>query len=152
MPFSVPATLPALPAYGLPPNVIRASYALNLIQTDAFQFASSRRKVVNLFQVSPLPAGSEQRIAEFFYYPLPNATGSLEIVLYSEAVDVKISSLTAGVDVTLGTGGAADVHIGTLTGLTSVPQLMRVAVTDRGSGYIVGFFMYESSLTAGDLP
>lgn len=152
MAFTVPNTLPALPAYGLPPNVIRASYALNLIQTDAFQFATSRRKVVNLFQVSPLPAGSEQRIAEFFYYPLPNATGSLEIVLYSEAVDVKISSLTAGVNVTLGGAGAADVHSGTLTGLTSVPQLMRVAVTDRGSGYIVGLFAYESSLTAGDLP
>ena len=152
MAFTVPSSLPALPAYGLPPNVIRASYALNLIQTDAFQFATSRRKVVNLFQVSPLPAGTEVRIAEFFYYPLPTSTGSLEIVLYSEAVDVKISSLTAGVDVTLGTGGAADVHIGTLTGVGFLPQLMRVAVTDRGSGYIVGLFIYESSLTAGDLP
>ena len=50
------------------------------------------------------------------------------------------------------TAGADDVYTGTLTGLTSVPQLMRVAVTDRGSGYLVGFFMYESSLTAGDLP
>ena len=57
MPFTVPNTLPALPAYGLPPNVIRASYALNLIQTDAFQFATSRRKVVNLFQVSPPARG-----------------------------------------------------------------------------------------------
>ena len=151
MAFTVPATLPALPAYGLPPNVIRASYALNLIQTDAFQFATSRRKVVNLFQVSPLPAGSEQRIAEFFYYPLPNATGSLEIVLYGADVDVKITGITAGVNVTI-TAGADDVYTGTLTGLTSVPQLMRVAVTDRGSGYVVGLFMYESSLTAGDLP
>ena len=151
MPFSVPATLPALPAYGLPPNVIRASYALNLIQTDAFQFATSRRKVVNLFQVSPLPAGSEQRIAEFFYYPLPNATGSLEIVLYGADVDVKITGITAGVNVTIA-AVADDVYTGTLTGLTSVPQLMRVAVTDQGSGYVVGLFMYESSLTAGDLP
>ena len=152
MGFSVPATLPATPAYGLPPNVIRASYALNLIQTDAFQFATSRRKVCNLFQISPLPAGSEQRVAEFLFYPLPNSTGSLEIVLYSEAVDVKITSITSGVDVTLGGSGAADVNTGTLTGLTSVPQLMRIAVTDRGSGYIVGLFMYESSLTRGDLP
>jgi hypothetical protein len=29
---------------------------------------------------------------------------------------------------------------------------MRIAVTDRGSGYLIGLFMYESSLTAGDLP
>jgi hypothetical protein len=152
MAFTVPNSLPALPAYGLPPNVIRASYALNLIQTDAFQFATSRRKVCNLFQVSPLPAGSEQRVAEFFYYPLPTSTGELRIVLYSEAVDVKISSLTAGVDVTLGGGGAADVHIGNLTGLGSVPQLMRVAVTDRGSGSLTGLFIYEDSLSAGDLP
>ena len=83
---------------------------------------------------------------------MPTATGSLEIVLFSEAVDVKITSITSAVNVTLGGGGAADVHIGTLTGLTSAPQLMRVAVTDRGSGYLVGLFMYESSLTAGDLP
>jgi len=152
MGFSVPNTLPTLPAYGLPPNVIRASYALNLIQTDAFQFATSRRKVCNLFTISPLPAGSEVRVAEFFYYPLGTSAGSLEIVLYSEAVDVKISSLTSGVDVTLGGSGAADVHTGTLTGLTSVPQIMRIAVTDLGSGYIVGLFMYESSLTAGELP
>lgn len=151
MAFTVPATLPALPAYGLPPNVIRASYALNLIQTDAFQFATSRRKVCNLFNVSPLPAGSEQRIAEFFYYPLPNATGSLEIVLYGANVDVKITGITAGVNVTIA-AVADDIYTGTLTGLTSVPQLMRVAVTDQGSGYLVGFFMYESSLTAGDLP
>ena len=152
MGFSVPSTLPATPAYGLPPNVIRASYALNLIQTDAFQFATSRRKVCNLFTISPLPAGSEQRVAEFIYYPLPNSAGSLEIVLYSEAVDVKITSITSAVDVTLGGGGPADVHTGTLTGLTSFPQLMRIAVTDRGSGYLIGLFMYESSLTAGDLP
>ena len=152
MGFSVPATLPPAPAYGLPPNVIRASYALNLIQTDAFQFATSRRKVCNLFQISPLPAGSEQRVAEFIYYPLPTATGSLEIVLYSEAVDVKITSITSAVDVTLAGGGPADVYTGTLTGLSSVPQLMRIAVTDRGSGYIVGLFMYESSLTKNVLP
>ena len=151
MPFSVPATLPALPAYGLPPNVIRASYALNLIQTDAFQFATSRRKVCTLFNVSPLPAGSEQRIAEFFSYPLSNAPGSLEIVLYGANVDVKIVSVTTGVDVTIA-AVSDDLYFGTLTGLTSVPQLMRVAVTDQGSGYLVGFFMYESSLTAGDLP
>ena len=151
MPFSVPATLPALPAYGLPPNVIRASYALNLIQTDAFQFATSRRKVCNLFNVSPLPAGSEVRVAEFFYYPLPNATGSLEIVLYGANVDVKITGVTAGVNVTIA-AVADDVYTGTLTGLGSLPQLMRVAVTDQGSGYVVGLFMYESSLTAGDLP
>lgn len=152
MGFSVPSTLPPLPAYGLPPNVIRASYALNLIQSDAYQFATSRRKVCNLFQISPLPAGTETRVAEFFFYPLPTATGSLEIVLYSEAVDVKITSLTSGVDVTLGGSGAADVHTATLTGLTSFPQLMRIAVTDRGSGYLIGLFVYESSLTAGDLP
>ena len=152
MGFSVPATLPATPAYGLPPNVIRASYALNLIQTDAFQYATSRRKVCNLFTISPLPAGSQQPVAEFFYYPLPTANGSLEIVLFSEAVDVTITSLTSAVNVTLGGGGAADVHTGTLTGLTSVPQLMQIAVTDLGSGYLSGLFMYESSLTAGDLP
>ena len=151
MAFTVPATLPALPAYGLPPNVIRASYALNLIQTDAFQFATSRRKVCNLFQVSPLPAGSEVRVAEFFYYPLPNATGSLEIVLYGANVDVKITGVTAGVNVTIA-AVADDVYTGTLTGLTSVPQLMQVKVTDQGSGYLAGLFMFEQSLAAGDLP
>ena len=151
MAFTVPNTLPALPPYGLPPNVIRASYALNLIQTDAFQFATSRRKVANLFQVSPLPAGSEVTIAEFFYYPLSNATGSLEIVLYGANVDVKIVSVTTGVDVTI-TAVSDDVYAGTLTGLTSVAQLMQVKITDGGSGYIVGLFVYESSLTAGDLP
>ena len=151
MGFNVPATLPPTPAYGLPPNVIRASYALNLIQTDAFQFATSRRKVCNLFTISPLPAGAEARVAEFIYYPLGTSTGSLEIVLYGADVDVKITSITSAVNVTI-VGGPADVYTGTLIGLTSVPQLMRVAVTDRGSGYIGGLFIYESSLTRGELP
>lgn len=152
MAFTVPNTLPALPAYGLPPNVIRAAYALNLIQTDAFQFATSRRKVANLFLISPLPLGVETRVAEFFYYPLPTSTGDLRIVLYSEAVDVKIISITTGVDVTLGGAGPADVHIGTLTGVGLLPQYMQVRVTDLGSGYIVGLFIYEDSLSAAQLP
>jgi hypothetical protein len=151
MAFTVPATLPAAPPYGLPPNVIRASYALNLIQTDAFQFATSRRKVCNLFQISPLPAGSFQRVAEFIFYPLPTANGSLEIVVYGESMDVRISNLTAGGNVTIPVG-VADVYTGTLTGITSAATLIRVAVTDRGSGYLIGLFMFESSLTAGDLP
>ena len=152
MPFSVPATLPALPAYGLPPNVIRASYALNLIQTDAFQFATSRRKVANLFQVSPLPAGTEVVVAEFFYLPLPNSTGDLRIALYGGDVDVKVSSITSGVDVTLGVASAGDVEVRTLTGLSALKQLMQVAVTDLGSGYITGLFIYEDSLSAAQLP
>ncbi len=151
MGFSVPSILPDTPAYGLPPNVIRASYALNLIKTDAFQFATSRRKVCNLFTISPLPAGSEQRVAEFLFYPLGTSAGSLEIVLYGADVDVKITSITSAVNVTIA-ATAADVYTGTLTGLSSVPQLMRIAVTDQGSGYLIGLFMFESSLTAGDLP
>ena len=151
MGFSVPSTLPPLPAYGLPPNVIRASYALNLIQSDAFQFATSRRKVCNLFQISPLPAGSEVRVAEFLYYPLPTSIGDLHIVLYGAHVDVKVTSITAGVNVTIA-AGSDDVYTGTLTGLGTLPQLIRVAVTDRGNGYLVGLFMYEASLPAGLLP
>lgn len=151
MGFSVPSTLPALPPYGLPPNVIRASYALNLIQTDAFQFATSRRKVANLFQISPLPAGSEVRVAEFFYYPLPTSIGDLRIVLYGANVDVKVTSITAGVNVTIA-ASTDDVYTGTLTGLGTLPQLIQVAVTDQGSGYLVGLFMYEASLPAGLLP
>ena len=151
MGFSVPSTLPALPSYGLPPNVIRASYALNLIQSDAFQFATSRRKVANLFTISPLPAGSEARVAEFFYYPLPTSIGDLQTVLYGSRVVVKVLSITAGVDVEI-TTGADDVYTGTLTGLGTLPQLIRVAVTDRGSGYLVGLFLYEASLPAYLLP
>ena len=152
MPFSVPATLPALPAYGLPPTVIRASYALNLIQTDAFQFATSRRKVANLFIISPLPAGTDVRVAEFYYYPLPTSSGDLQIVLIGSNVDVRIISLiTPGVDVTIATS-AFDVYTGILTGLGTSPELLRVMVSDQGSGYLIGLFMYESSLTAGQLP
>jgi hypothetical protein len=75
----------------------------------------------------------------------------LEIVIYGASVDVKIVSVTTGVDVTIA-AVLDDVYAGTLTGLTSVAQLMQVKVTDQGSGYIVGLFVYESSLTAGDLP
>jgi len=151
MGFSVPSTLPALPSYGLPPNVIRASYALNLIQTDAYQFATSRRKVANLFTIAPLPAGSEVRVAEFFYYPLPTSSGDLQIVLYGASVVVKVASITAGVDVEIATG-SDDVYTATLTGVGTVPQLIRVAVTDRGSGYLIGLFIYEASLPAYLLP
>jgi hypothetical protein len=151
MAFTVPSTLPAAPAYGLPPNVIRASYALNLIQTDAFQFATSRRKVCNLFQISPLPAGSEVTVAEFLFFPLPTANGNLEIVLYGANVDVKLESLTSAVS-TVTTATTDDVYTNALTGLTIFAQLMQIKVTDLGSGYIVGLFVFESALTAGDLP
>jgi hypothetical protein len=151
MAFTVPATLPAAPPYGLPPNVIRASYALNLIQTDAFQFATSRRKVCNLFQISPLPAGSEVTVAEFLYYPLPTATGSLEIVLYGADVDVKLESLTSALS-TVTTATTDNVYTNQLTGLTSAVQIMQIKVTDLGSGYIVGLFVFESALSAGSLP
>ena len=152
MGFSVPNTLPALPAYGLPPNVIRASYALNLIQSDAFQFATSRRKVCNLFTISPLPAGSEVRVAEFIFYPLPTSSGNLHIVLYGASVDVRIISLVSpGADVTIA-ASTDDVYTGTLTGLGTGSDLLRVLVTDRGSGYLVGLFMYEASLPAYLLP
>lgn len=151
MGFSVPNTLPLLPAYGLPPNVIRASYALNLIQTDAFQFATSRRKVANLFTISPLPAGVEKLVAEFFYYPLPTSSGDLQIVLYGASVDVKVISQTAGVDVTI-SAASDDVYSGTLTGLGTAAQLMQVKVTDQGSGYLGGLFLYEDSLSVGQLP
>jgi hypothetical protein len=151
MGFSVPSTLPPLPAYGLPPNVIRASYALNLIQTDAYQFATSRRKVCNLFQISPLPAGSEVTVAEFLFYPLPNSTGSLEIVIYGANLDVLVESLTSAVGTTV-SAAASDGYTGTLTGLTSVAQIMQIKVTDQGAGYLVGLFIFESALTAGDLP
>jgi hypothetical protein len=151
MGFTVPNALPAAPPYGLPPNVIRASYALNLIQTDAFQFATSRRKVCNLFQISPLPAGSQVTVAEFVFYPLPTSTGSLEIVIYGENLDVMVESLTSAVGTTV-SAAAGDGYTGTLTGLTNSPQIMQIKVTDQGAGYLVGLFIFESFLTAGDLP
>jgi hypothetical protein len=75
----------------------------------------------------------------------------LEIVVYGESMDVRITNLTAGGNVTIPVG-VADVYTGTLTGITSAATLIRVSVTDHGSGYLIGLFMYESSLTAGDLP
>jgi hypothetical protein len=152
MGFSVPSNLPAAPPYGLPPNVIRASYALNLIQTDAFQFATSRRKVCNLFTIAPLPGGgSEARVAEFIFYPLPTANGTLEIAFYGEAVELKVASLTDGLDVTI-SAGSPDVYSGQLTGLSNVPQLLRILVTDRGGGSLIALFIFEASLTAAELP
>jgi len=152
MGFSVPTILPDAPPYGLPPNVIRASYALNLVQTDAFQFATSRRKVANLFTIAPLPGGgSEERVAEFIFYPLPTSNGTLEIAFYGEAVDLKVASLTAGLDVTI-SATSPEIYTGQLTGLSAVPQLMRVYVTDTGGGSLTGLFIFEASLTAADLP
>lgn len=152
MGFSVPSTLPAAPPYGLPPNVIRASYALNLIQTDAFQFASSRRKVCNLFTIDPLPGGgASTRVAEFAFYPLASSNGILQIAFYGAAMDLEVVSITDSVSVTI-TATAADVYTGQLTGLSAATQLIRILVTDNGGGSLTALFIFEASLTAGQLP
>ena len=152
MGFSVPVTTPPPPAYGLPPNVIRASYALNLIQTDAFQFATSRRKVANLFNIDPLPGGGvETIVARFAYYPLPTANGDLLFAFVGANVDLKVKSLTAGLNVVV-TAGAFDLYTGTLSGLTAATQQLEVLVTDRGAGSLAALFLFEASLTAGQLP
>ena len=152
MGFSVPSTLPVTPAYGLPPNVIRASYALNLIQTDAFQFATSRRRVLNLFLLAPLPGGgSAARVADCYHLPLPTANGDLQIIFYGESVDVEVQSLTSSVTTTI-SAGSPDIYTGTLSGLGTAPQHLRVYVTDRGGGSIIALFIFEASLTAAQLP
>jgi 2-keto-4-pentenoate hydratase/2-oxohepta-3-ene-1,7-dioic acid hydratase in catechol pathway len=151
MAFSVPVTLPALPPYGLPPNVIRASYALNLIQTDAYQFATSRRKIANFFLVAPLPVGTPATLATFAYLPLPTANGQVRFIGYGENVKVTISSLTSAVS-TLVSVGAPDIFSGTLSGVTSGLQEMQVEVDDQGGGSLAALFLFEASLTAGQLP
>lgn len=152
MGFSVPTTLPAAPAYGLPPNVIRASYALNLIQSDAFQFATSRRRVLNLFTIAPLPGGgSPIVVADCYYLPLPAANGDLRVIFYAEAVDVEIYSPTSGVSVTI-SATSPDVYTGTLSGLTAGEQNLRLYVKDTGGGSLIALFLFEASLTAAQLP
>jgi len=150
--FSVPSILPAVPPYGLPPNVIRASYALNLIQTDAFQFATSRRKVLNLFLLAPLPGGgSPITVADCYHLPLATANGDLQIIFYGEAVDVEVVSLTSVVNTTI-SATSPDIYTGTLSGLGTAPQHLRIYVTDRGGGSLIALFIFEASLTAGQLP
>lgn len=157
MGFSVPTSLPPAPAYGLPPNVIRALYALNLIQSDAFQFATSRRKVCNLFTIAPVPGGGvETRVAEFIFYPLATANGTLEIRFYGELLELRVTSLTDGLDVLIA-APTLDVYSGQLTGLSNVPQLLRIAVTDTGggtlpNGSLIALFIHEAPLDAGQLP
>lgn len=152
MGFSVPTTLPAAPAYGLPPNVIRASYALNLIQSDAFQFATSRRRILNLFTIAPLPGGgSPIVVADCYYLPLPSANGDLRVIFYAEAVDVEVVSVTSAVSVTI-SATSPDVYTGTLSGLTAADQHLRIYVTDTGGGSLIALFLFEASLTAGQLP
>lgn len=151
MAFTVPATLPASPPYGLPPNVIRASYALNLIQTDAFVFATSRRQIAQFFLVAPLPAGTPATLATFAYTPLPTANGDLLIIGYAENVDITVSSLTSSVS-TLVSVGSPDVFTATLSGVGSGLQEMLVQVEDLGGGSLTALFLFEASLTAGQLP
>lgn len=151
MAFTVPNTLPALPPYGLPPNVIRASYALNLIQTDAFVFATSRRQIAQFFLVAPLPPGTPATLATFAYFPLPTANGDLLIIGYAENVEITVSSLTSAVS-TLVTVGSNDVFSATLSGVGSGLQDMEVQVEDTGGGSLVALFIFEASLTAGQLP
>jgi len=157
MGFSVPSTLPTAPLYGLPPNVIRADYARNLVQTDAFQFATSRRNVCNLFTIAPVPGGGfETIVAEFIFYPLPTANGTLQIRFYGELLELRVTSLTDGLDVLI-SAPTLDVYSGQLTGLSNVPQLLQIAVTDTGggtlpNGSLIGLFIFEASLTAAQLP
>lgn len=151
MAFTVPATLPALPPYGLPPNVIRASYALNLIQTDAFVFATSRRQIAQFFQVAPLPAGFPATLATFAYNPLPTANGDLIIVGFGDSFDLTVSSLTSAVSANY-VQGYPDAFTFTLSGVGSGLQDMEITISDLGGGSLTALFIFEASLTDAQLP
>lgn len=151
MAFTVPITLPGAPNYGLPPNVIRASYALNLIQTDAFVFATSRRQIAQLFNVDPLLGVAPVTLATFAYTPLPTANGDLIIAGFGEAFDLTVTSLTSAVSANYVQPGP-DAFSFTLSGVGSGLQDMEITISDLGSGYLSGLFIFEASLTAGQLP
>ena len=153
MAFTVPATLPALSPYLVPPNTVRADAVDSVLQRDRYLFATRRRLI---FTGGAFDATSGTFVTPFFFSARTSAvvTGNLWVVVAGNEVEVEVSEVTSGslITLTLSAGGF-ETEARLLTGITAATTLLfTLSVRSLGAGNLYGVYIIEEILAAGDLP
>lgn len=154
MAFTVPATLPALSPYLVPPNTIRADAVDSVLQRDRFLFATRRRLI---FTGGNFTTTSTAYVTPFFFAARTSAvvTGNLWVVIAGIDVDVKVDEFNFGGTVSLSVSGG--VFATDAQQLTAMPAASTLACsvsvqTNSTTGTLHGIYIFEEILAAGDLP
>ena len=153
MAFTVPATLPALSPYVVPPNTVRGDAVDSILQRDRFLFATRRRLI---FTGGAFDATSGTFVTPFFFSARTSAvvTGNLWVVIAGDEVEVKVDEFNVGASLTLGvSAGGFETNAQLLTGMTAATALsFSLSVRSLGAGNLFGVYIIEEILAAGDLP
>ena len=153
MAFTVPATLPALSPYLVPPNTVRGDAVDSLLQRDRYLFATRRRLI---FTGGAFDATSGTFVTPFFFSARTSAvvTGNLWVVIAGDEVEVKVDEFNVGASLTLGvSAGGFETNAQLLTGMTAATALsFSLSVRSLGAGNLFGVYIIEEILAAGDLP
>jgi len=153
MGFTVPATLPPLSPFLVPPNAIRADAVDSVLQRDRFLFATRRRLI---FTGGKFDATTGSFVAPFFFSARTSAvtTGNLWVVITGNEVEVKVNefNFAASVSIMLSAGGFES-GSELLTGIPAASTLaMSISVRSIGAGNLYSVYIIEEILAAGDLP
>lgn len=154
MGFTVPATLPTLSPYLVPPNTIRADAVNTILQRDRFLFATRRRLI---FTGGNFTTTSTSYVTPYFFAARTSAviTGNLWVIIAGVDVDVRVDEYAVGGSIG-GTvsGGLFATDAQLLTGMAPATTLnFSVSVqTNSTTGNLFGVYIFEEILAAGDLP
>ena len=153
MGFTVPATLPALSPYLVPPNTVRGDAVDSLLQRDRYLFATRRRLI---FTGGAFDATLATFVTPFFFAARTSAvvTGNLWVVIAGNEVEVRVDELLFGGSVALNlSAGGFEAGSELLTGMPAASTLaFSVSVRATGAGNLFGVYIFEEILAAGDLP
>jgi hypothetical protein len=153
MGFTVPATLPPLSPFLVPPNAIRADAVDSVLQRDRFLFATRRRLI---FTGGKFDATLGTFVTPFFFSARTSAvtTGNLWVVIAGNEVEVKVDEFNVGATLTLGVSvGGFETNAQLLTGIPAATTLaIGLSVRALGAGNLYSAYIFEEILAAGDLP
>jgi hypothetical protein len=149
MGFAVPSTYPGATLYATPPNVIRASTMLNLIERDRYVYAYSRRLVASCSQFTTTSA-----VAQLAYFgsfkSAPNSTGKYWVCASGDNVNVGIQVNAGAVAYALATPFTVDAAL--VNGSTSPSTWYNFQVLAQtivaGTGTLFGVYIVEERLAS----
>jgi hypothetical protein len=150
MGFPIPIVDPGPPLYAQPPNDIRSSTLVGLLERDRFIYAYSRRCLVKLGGRFA-DTGSPVTIGAGFCRASPIVTGNVIVVATGFDCTFALQIGANAVSITL--GGPFDSYRALRTGWLAPNVGYPFAVSLVGSpGRLYGLSVYEQRLDEADLP
>jgi hypothetical protein len=153
MGFTVPATLPPLSPFLVPPNAIRADAVDSVLQRDRFLFATRRRLI---FTGGKFDATTGSYVTPFFFSARTSAvtTGNLWVVAAGSEVQIRVDEFNFGASMSLNlSAGGFESNADLMTGIPAASTLaMSISVQSTGAGNLYSVYIFEEILAAGDLP